>query len=288
MAFAKLLRDLWVLTKPRQTLLLLITLAGGYFAAGGCDPLVFAAVMASGFLAIAGTTAMNMVLERDIDALMPRTAVRPIASGSLDPEAAGAFSIALLALGVVVASAVSPLYTAIVLLGYFFDILVYTNIAKRVSMLNILLGGVAGGLPALGGWVAARGAIEPGGVVLGALVMSWIPMHIWFIASYYLDDYRKAGIPMAPVVIGEARAALFIEASILAMISLGWAFPVSTGYGFIAASVNTVLGVMALRSVEAFRRKPSRETAFAMFKFASPMLAVFFVAAALEACIHAL
>lgn len=277
------LRDFWVLIKPRQTMLLLVTMVGGYFAAGGRDPVVLGIAFASAFLAIAGTTAMNMVLERDIDSLMDRTSWRPIASGSLDPGLAGFFSVALLGLGSILAVAVNTLYAVLVLLGYFFDIIIYTNLAKRATFLNILLGGVAGGLPAVGGWVAARGSIDLGGLFLGLLVMAWIPMHIWFLASYYLDDYRKAGIPMAPVALGPGRAAVLIEISVLIMVLLGWLFFLLEGYGLVAALLNTVLGALGLARIEAFRRNPDREKAFAMFKFASPMLAVFFVTVSIEA-----
>ncbi|MET1101281.1 MAG: heme o synthase, partial [Pyrodictiaceae archaeon] len=212
------------LVKPRQTLLLLVTMYGAYFAAGGRDLATLLWMSIAGFLSIAGTTAMNMVLERDIDSLMPRTASRPIPAGLVKPASAASFSVATYTLGALVGTMVNPVFTLTILLGYFFDILIYTNLVKRSTPLNIVLGGVAGGMPALGGWAAARGAIELGGSLLSLLVMAWIPMHIWFIATYFLEDYRKAGVPMAPVVLGPVRAAYLTEASTIIMIVISWLF----------------------------------------------------------------
>lgn len=271
------------LVKPRQTLLLLVTMYGAYFAAGGRDLATLLWMSIAGFLSIAGTTAMNMVLERDIDSLMPRTASRPIPAGLVKPASAASFSVATYTLGALVGTMVNPVFTLTILLGYFFDILIYTNLVKRSTPLNIVLGGVAGGMPALGGWAAARGAIELGGSLLSLLVMAWIPMHIWFIATYFLEDYRKAGVPMAPVVLGPVRAAYLTEASTIIMIVISWLFVVLEGYGLLAAITALILGALSVKNIRAFRRKPTREHAYSMFKFASPLLASIFTVLALEA-----
>ena len=272
-----------VLVKPRQTLLLLLTLYAAYFAGGGVTELSMILLLGfSGFLTIAGTTAMNMLLDRDIDSIMERTRSRPSVTGLIPPPIIALYSTGLFTIGLLIAHMVGKLYALAALLGFFFDIIVYTNIVKRSSPLNIILGGLAGAMPALGGWIAARNAIEPGGVLMAGMVMAWIPMHIWFIASYYLDDYATAGVPMAPVVVGVKKAGRWTQISVATMVLLMWLFVVLEGYGVFAAIAVTIMGLKALIAMEKFRHKSSREDAKKIFKFANPLLAIGFILLALE------
>jgi protoheme IX farnesyltransferase len=271
-------KALWEMTKPLQLFLLSVTLFGSYFAAGGRPdaPITLALLAVAAVGGIGGVTALNMIIERDIDSIMDRTASRPIPAGILSVGEATASVMSLIIVGLIAAASINRYVAFAVLLGAVFDIILYTNIAKRRTPINIILGGVAGGAPALGGWAAARGTIDAGGLILSAIVMAWIPMHIWFISYYYRSDYAKAGIPMAPVVLSTAEVARLINLSLIIMILLSWLFVAVEGYGILASSLLTLLALVAVRKVEEWRRNPSRETARSLFKFASPIIAVFY------------
>ena len=273
--------DIAGLIKPSQTLLLMVTAYCSYLAAGGRSPLDVVVLTAAEALAISGTTAANMYLERDIDALMPRTSRRPLPSGSVSPAAAVAISTSMFLASVVVASLRSGALALTILVGFLSDILVYTDIVKRVTPYSVVLGGIAGAMPALGGWALAEG-FTPGGILLSAVVLAWIPMHIWFIATYYLDDYRMAAVPMLPVIRGPSYAARYTEYSTAAIPALAWAYYAIEHRGVLAAIVATVLAAVAVKRAEDFRRTPSRDAALGMFKMASPLIAVVFVLEAIE------
>jgi protoheme IX farnesyltransferase len=269
------------LVKPSQTLLLMVTAYCSYLAAGGRSPLDLVILTVSEVLAISGTTAANMYLERDIDALMPRTSRRPLPSGSISPGSAVALASSMFLVSVIISSIWSGALTLTILVGFLSDILVYTNIVKRMTPYSVVLGGIAGAMPALGGWVLARG-FTPAGFLLAAVVLAWIPMHIWFIATYYADDYALAGIPMMPVIRGPSEAARYTEYSTASIPALAWAYYAITRRGLLAAVVATALAALALRRAEDFRRSPTRDAAREMFKMASPLIAVVFVLEALE------
>lgn len=277
-------RDYLQLMKPLQTALLMFTMFGALFAAGGGRvPLRTVVLLAvGGFLAIGGTTALNMYLEADIDALMPRTSRRPLPAGRVEPERVLAFSIASYLLGVALIRLINPWTVFAVLMGFFFDIILYTDLAKRRTSLNIVLGGVAGGMPAFGGWTAYTGRPEAAALLAALVVMAWIPMHIWFIATYYLDDYRMAGIPMLPVVKGERRAAVYIAFSIALQVAAVAALYLVGAAGPATLLVAVALGVAAIHRVRRFYLNPSRAAARRLFKVASPYLATIFLVMALE------
>ena len=277
-------RDLLAVTKPQQTALLVFTAIGAYLAAGGpldLKPLLSLATI--GWMSISGTTAVNMFMDSDIDSIMSRTKNRPVPSKRLSPTTVLAFGLCLFIASIVLAFIVSPVLLLAVLLGYFFDILVYTNLLKRTTPANIVVGGLAGAMPAAGGWAYARGVFDVGSVLIGGLVLAWIPMHIWFIAIYYYDDYRLAGIPMLPAVKGIKRTMDFILLSLLAYLCILWAIYATQGYGLLAAAMVSIASIKLLFKLTRLKSSPAtREEARKMFKLASPLLALTFVLLSVE------
>ncbi|MCE4620972.1 MAG: heme o synthase [Desulfurococcales archaeon] len=273
------LKAIIVMTKPLQLLLLSITMFGAYLASGAYPDLVTLLLLAiTGLASIGGVTALNMILERDIDGLMRRTSNRPLVKGVLGVGEALASVTALMTIGLLAALQINEYVAFAVLGGLYFDIIMYTELAKRRTVLNILLGGVAGGMPALGGWAAGRGSMDLGGFLLAGIVMAWIPMHIWFISYYYKDDYIKAGIPMASVVLKPRQVAILVRISLLILNIFMWTFLVVEGYGITAAILTTILSFIANSKVVAWTSNPTRESARAIFKFASPIMASIFLA----------
>ena len=200
-------RDYVTLTKPRiMSLLLLTGICGMFVGAQGVPPLGDLVAMTVGLaLACGGASALNHVLDRDIDSLMgERTRARPVTSGRVPAAYALEFGLALSAFSyVLLAGLVNVLTATLALVGNLFYVLVYTRWLKRSTPQNIVIGGAAGAVPPLVGWAAATGNLTVPALLLFAIVFFWTPPHFWALALLIKRDYAAAGIPMLPVVRGE-------------------------------------------------------------------------------------
>lgn len=275
--------DYLSLLKLKQTALLLFTAAMAYLAAPGVFDLhAFLGLLVAEFLAIGGTTAVNMYLDRDIDSRMERTRGRPLPAGRIPPSSALAYGVLLFLAGLATSLPLGFWLPLTIFLGFVFDIFVYTLYFKRRTPLNIVFGGIAGGMPAMGGWLTKAGFFEPGALLAFALVFLWIPMHIWFISIYYLDDYMKARIPMLPVVVGERRAAKFTMGTLIMLEAVVMAMYVLNYVNVFTLAASMLLTLLSLRIMFKFLKEPRREMARLLFKFASPYLAVTFIFMAIE------
>ncbi len=280
--------DYICLTKPKQTFLLLLTSIFTYLGAGGYDLRILVLLTAAMVLSISGTTAVNMALDADIDSLMSRTKERPVPSGKVSQEGALSFGVAVFLLGVAVAYLINSWTALATSIGIIFDLLVYTLWTKRRTPLSIVFGGVAGAAPSLAGWTAARGLIELPAILIMLITILWIPAHIWYISIYYIDDYRAAGVPMLPVVIGVERTAKVIVASIAIMTASELALFLigSMGMVFLAIALPPTL-LLLYRSI-LYARDPTMEGAKKMYKTASPVEGAAFLGIALDGLIRLL
>ncbi len=276
------LRLFIALTKPRQLALLMLTMYGAYFAAGGSTSLESLALLTvMGFSSIGGVTALNMYFDADIDSIMRRTRRRPLPSGKLSPGEALAGSLVLIAVGAVTAYMINIYVLASVLAGLFFDIVAYTQLTKRFTPLSIVSGSIAGSMPALGGWAAGAGSLSLGGVLLALVVFLWQPIHVWFLAYYFRSDYEAARIPVLPTLEPRQLAAL-TSVTTLAMPLAVWVFALAYGYGYLSAIISTLLAAAAIVKIMEFSESGDRKKAISIFKFASPIIAVVFVMIPLE------
>ena len=199
-------RDLLTLTKPRIISLLLLTTIAPMFVAGTPTIGLILIVAAGGYLMAGGANAVNMYFDRDIDARMARTKLRPIPSGRLAPATVLAFGVGLAVLATaLLARFVNILTAALALSGYYVYILVYTLWLKRATPQNIVIGGAAGAFPPLVGWAAVMGHLDLVAAYLFLIVFYWTPPHFWALALIKKGDYGRAGIPMAPLVWGVER-----------------------------------------------------------------------------------
>jgi protoheme IX farnesyltransferase len=193
------------LTKPRIIELLLVTTVPAMVAAEGGWPglgLVLATVV-GGTLSAAGANTINCVADRDIDRLMRRTMSRPLPSGQIDPRSALTFGVALGLSGFLWLWATTNLLAAMLsTVALLFYVFVYTMYLKRSTPQNIVVGGAAGAVPALVGWAVVTGTLGAPAWVMFGIVFLWTPPHFWALALRYKDDYRNAGVPMLPVVVG--------------------------------------------------------------------------------------
>lgn len=270
------------MTKPPQLGLLTFTAYSAYFAAGGTlnvAKLLLLAITSVG--SIGGITALNMVLEADIDAIMGRTRKRPIPSGRLSHREGLIASLIMIAIGAAAALALNLYVLLAVLLAFIFDIPIYTILLKRRSPLNIIFGGIAGVMQVLGGWAAAAGGYSLASLFLALAVLAWIPMHIWFIVYYYYDDYKKARIPMYPVVAPPKKVSAVVIGFLGVMLASMWLYWATTSKGLLGDVLLTPLTAVAAYKIYKFSALPSREAAKSIFMFANPTLIVAFLFAPL-------
>ena len=279
-------RDYVTLTKPRIMSLLLLTGAAGMFVGyGGAPPALDVAVLLLGLgLACGGASALNHVLDRDIDRLMgKRTERRPVASGRIPAARALEFGLVLSAASFVILASFANVLTAhLALAGNLFYVLVYTRWLKRSTPQNIVIGGAAGAIPPLVGWAAATGELTLPALVLFAVVFLWTPPHFWALALLIRPGYEAAGVPMLPVVRGERETTRQIVLYTLVLVGatllpLAWSM-----FGFVYAVAAVALGAGFLWLAVALRRDTTPRRAALLFHYSLAYLALLFVAMAVD------
>jgi len=196
--------DLVALTKPRIISLLLVTTVAAMYVAGTPSVWLVLVVFVGGYLMAGGAHAVNMYLDRDIDAHMPRTKLRPIPSGRMAPRAVLAFGILLATTATfLLARYANVLTAALALLGFYGYVFLYTHWLKRRTPQNIVIGGAAGAIPPLVGYAAVTGTLDLTAWTLFLIIFYWTPPHFWALALLKKRDYGAAGVPMAPLIWGE-------------------------------------------------------------------------------------
>jgi protoheme IX farnesyltransferase len=282
-------RDYVALTKPRiMSLLLLTGVCGMFVGAQGVPPLGDLAVLIVGLaLACGGASALNHVLDRDIDSLMgERTRARPVTAGRVLPAYALEFGLVLSALSFVLLAGLVNLLTAtLALVGNLFYVLVYTRWLKRTTPQNIVIGGAAGAIPPLVGWAAATGNLTLPAISLFLIVFFWTPPHFWALALLIKRNYEAAGIPMLPVVRGERETVKQIVLYSLVLVAVT-AVPFvwgTLGIAYLVAALVLGAGFVWL-AVQLARHTAPRQASL-LFHASLLYLALVFVAAAVDVVI---
>ena len=261
----------WTLTKSLQTGLLLATGLAGYMSAR-CPVFnvgTLAGVALSLFLAIAGSTVLNMWWDRDIDTRMLRTQKRPLCTGEVSPNEALRLGLVLALAGVGLAVVLDALYGLIVFAGLFFDFAIYTIWLKRRSCWGIIWGGISGGMPILAGRALGVGTVDSIGILLSLGILFWIPTHILTYSMKYFDDYQTAGIPTFPSTYGFSATRITIAVSnIFSSLAMGlaaWKIGLTVLHLGGLAVLSVILLTLAVISVF----KPTEKMNFGLFKYAS-------------------
>ena len=247
-----------------------------------------AALFVAGTLSSAGAGAFNAYLDRDIDAVMARTMNRPIPLGRINPPIrALQFGVLMIGIAAVVSlTMLNPLSTAMILLGAFTYIVVYTIFLKRRTTWNIVLGGFAGSFAALAGWTAAGDSIGGPAILMAFLIFLWTPSHFWSLAILTNRDYQKAGIPMLPAIVGEQKASRYIVLNTLLLIPFSLLFYFLGYNGILYLAITSVVGALLLVTNIKMLREPNKENSWTAFKFSSPYLAIVFTAMVLDTIFH--
>lgn len=283
-----LLRDLVTLTKPRIISLLLVTTVCAMFAAEQGVPggwLILWTVI-GGYLSAGGANTINQFVDRDIDGVMGRTDRRPIVSGRISASGALAFGITLVVASVLVLGFLTTwLAAGLSLLGVALYVGLYTLWLKRTTIHNIVIGGAAGAVPPLVGWAAVTGDLTFGAVLLFAIVFVWTPPHFWALALMIKGDYTQAGVPMLPVVYGEAATRL--QVLLWTLVMLGTTLlPYAAGAGVVYLAGALVLGLPFLwMAVQLWRGDTGLPWAAITFHYSLLYLALLFVVVAVDAAL---
>ncbi len=275
----QLLSDYVELTKPKVQSLLLLTTITTMLVAGDPSFALIALTCLGGYLSAGGAGAVNHWFDRDIDASMARTANRPVPSGRVAPRAALIFGCTLAALSFLELSlTVNLLAASLSFAGFLGYVFVYTIWLKRRTPQNIVIGGAAGAVPPLVGWAAVTGSVSGLAVLLFFIVFFWTPPHFWALSLLMKEEYEKVGVPMLPVVRGEAetrRQILLYTVLLYALTQLPFC---AGGLGSIYLGASLLLGLGFIAGAVRLYRRADRRSALQLYLFSLAYLALLFCA----------
>ena len=279
-----LLLDYLTLMKPPIISLLLVTAIGGMFVAsrhvgpsGIPDLMTMLLVCVGGALGAGGANAINHYMDQDIDSLMSRTAQRPVPGHRVRPMAALAFGIALnVAAFGVLAYWVNLLAAGLTLAATLFYVLVYTGWLKRSTPQNIVIGGAAGSIPPVVGWVAVTGSFDLPALYLFSIIFFWTPPHFWALSLLIQRDYERAGVPMLPVVAGAEKTVGSIFMYSLVLVALTLVFAATGAVGLVYLGAATALGAAFVWAAWRLRQDLSRPKARNLYLYSLLYLALLF------------
>lgn len=277
---ARLVADYVTLTKPPIISLLLVTAIGGMFlAAEGMPPLTtLLLVCIGGSLGAGGANAINHFLDQDIDALMSRTAQRPVAAHRISPQKALVFGIALnVGAFLLLASQVSLLAAVLTLAATLFYVLIYTRWLKRSTPQNIVIGGAAGAIPPVVGWAAVTGGLDLPALYLFTIIFFWTPPHFWALSLLIQGDYERAGVPMLPVVVGKERTVQSIFGYSVVLVALTLIFSATSAVGFVYLGMAAILGAVFVGMASQLKREQTTRKARYLYLYSLLYLALLFV-----------
>ena len=261
-SFISVLKSYVSLTKPRIIELLLVTTVPTMFLASNGWPNLYLvlATLIGGALAAGGANALNNVVDRDIDALMDRTAHRPLVTGQVSVRGALALGIILSLLSVIwlvtQVNILSALFAASAIVFY---VCVYTLLLKRRTSSNIVWGGAAGCFPVLIGWSAVTNSISLAPIVLFLIVFWWTPPHYWPLSMQYRNDYEKAGVPMLPVVADRQKVASQIAIYSWIMVATTFVLPLVSELSIVYSAGAVILNVVFMREVYALKNRANSD-----------------------------
>jgi protoheme IX farnesyltransferase len=269
--------DYFELTKPKVQTLLLFTTVTTMEIAGDPSASKIALTCLGGYLSAGGAGAVNHWFDRDIDAEMRRTASRPIPAGRVSPRSALIYGCALSAASFALLSlTINPLAASLALAGFVGYVGVYTFWLKRRTAQNIVIGGAAGAVPPLVGWVACRGSLSWTAVYLFAIIFYWTPPHFWALSLLMKDEYARVGVPMMPVVRGERETRRQIVLYTLLLYAISQ-LPFCAGeFGGLYLAASMVLGLLFIGGAVLLYRRADRRAALRLYLYSLAYLALLF------------
>lgn len=277
------------LTKPRIIELLLITTIPTMVLAQGGWPSIGLMIitLVGGSLAAGGANAINMYIDRDIDALMERTKTRPLVTGLISPRNALIFAITLEVIAFVVLWAGANLLSgALALSATFFYVFVYSLWLKRTSKQNIVIGGAAGAVPVLVGWAAVTNSLGWTPWLLFLLIFLWTPPHFWALAIKHSDDYKAAGVPMLPVVESHKKVIRAMVEYTVALVACSLVVIPVADMSWVYGITAVALGLTFLWGTIALSKSDSPSASMRLFSFSISYISVLFVAITVDVLVR--
>jgi heme o synthase len=277
------------LTKPRIIELLLVTTVPTMFVAQAGVPSVWLMVVTviGGTMAAGGANAVNMYVDRDIDAIMHRTRHRPLVTGVVEPVEALVFAVALEAVAFAwMWRFVNLLSAVLAVAACLFYVFVYTLWLKRTSTQNIVVGGAAGAVPVLIGWAAVRGHLDWAPVILFVVIFVWTPPHFWALAIRYREDYAAADVPMLPSVADLRTTSVRILRYTLLLWALTLLFDPVAGMGPIYLVAAVVLGAVFTALAVQLLRTGDAGLAMRLFSYSITYVTLLFAAMAVDSVVR--
>lgn len=282
------LKDFLILTKPIIVLLLLVTTFAGMVMGGKAWPTLSLAffTLLGGALAAGGSGAINQYIDRDLDKNMQRTAKRPMAAGRMTPAEGLAFGLATsIASFYLLAGQVNLLAALLSLAGIFYYVVLYSILLKKATVQNIVIGGGAGAIPPLVGWAAATGRLDIPALFLFAIIFMWTPPHFWALALVRRNEYARAGVPMMPVVRGEAETRKQVWWYTLALVGLTLLMPLFGMTGSVYLVSALLFGGGLIYFAWRVLTTDSNKIAWRMYRYSSMYLMFIFLALMVDALV---
>lgn len=240
-----------------------------------------------GTLAAGGANAINMVVDRDIDALMERTKTRPLVTGLIAPRDALIFAIGLeIAAFAVLWAGANFLSAVLALSATLFYVFIYTLWLKRTSKQNIVIGGAAGAVPVLVGWAAVENSLAWSPIILFLGIFLWTPPHFWALAIRHADEYRAAGVPMMPTVVPMRQTIRQMVVYSVAFAVVTWVLIPVADLGLIYSISAVILGIAFTVGVVDLGRNPTPKRSMRVFAFSITYITVLFVALAVDVLVQ--
>ncbi len=287
-----MLSDYIEVSKPRIVVVLVVTAITSSLAATRFDstpltawdisPFHLLFIGICGCLASMGSSALNHYFDRDIDKIMSRTVKRPIPAGRLEPKNVLIYGIVLCASSVIISFLILNLMAmAMIALGIFFYVFIYTLWLKRSNVSNIVVGGFAGSAASMAGWATTTGSMDILGFLIGWLVFLWTPPHFWSFAIKSREEYASVNVPMLPVLIGNEKTAgyIFVNTAILLPYSLSLYL---LGLGVLYFITAAISGSLMLIYHYKLTKDPTPDFAWKAYKITAPYLVVIFISLAFD------
>jgi protoheme IX farnesyltransferase len=282
------LKDFVILTKPIIVGLLLVTTFAGMVAGGQAWPSFSLAfwTLLGGALAAGGSGAINQYIDRDLDKNMQRTAKRPLAAGRMTPAEGLSFGLGLSIVSFyILAGYVNLLAAFLSLAGILYYVVLYSILLKKATVQNIVIGGGAGAIPPLVGWAAATGSLSTPALILFLIIFMWTPPHFWALAIVRRKDYEKAGVPMLPVIRGEAETRKQVLIYTVELVAVTFLLPLIGYTGAVYLLSAILLGGILLYYAWRVYKNAGNKVAWMMYRYSSMYLMFLFLALMVDALV---
>ncbi len=282
------LKDFLILTKPIIVGLLLVTTFAGMVAGAKAWPSLSLAfwTLLGGALAAGGSGAINQYIDRDLDKNMQRTAKRPLAAGRMTPAEGLSFGLGLSIVSFyIMAGYVNLLAAFLSLAGIIYYVVLYSLLLKKATVQNIVIGGGAGAIPPLVGWAAATGSLSIPALILFLIIFMWTPPHFWALAIVRRKDYEKAGVPMLPVIRGEAETRKQVLIYTVELVAVTFLLPLIGYTGAVYLLSATLLGGILLYYAWRVYKNEGNKVAWMMYRYSSMYLMFLFLALMVDALV---